>query len=539
MTRRVMLAGGLEQTVTRPIIITLCKDVMVMLQMDKNTYVQYGDQVLINNSDQGRDTMSKAIPDRLLTVNVKENPIDGLEVTRTPLKAQTPPFYKDDEVKTKASTVYKDMELNLEIKYRSKSKAHITSLLNRISLMTSDSSHFNRHNIEFSYEIPKTVGTFIGEVFNIKKEHKPDLVEEDYMDECLDMKRIDRINSLSSVTAKSSYVVREAQTEVLGYINGEIHDKEASEEGNYHTIDLVYTIQYVKPVAIHIEFPILIYNKPLPNSFTNLDVKPIIHSKYFESYKDLESLLTNYSTFGINYSGFYLTHPPQDDFKQPYELSGYQTLMSLLTIVNPTDTTNIMFNINDIGGVKLKDSVIDFLLHDKDVVGTMFDSLFFFALYENDQINYNNKLYLDDEGNVKHTLPLDISKTYRVFIFLINDVTMLSCKSKSSTIDFLNSEIELAKEQQRTMSDFTAEINKDSSRSHLPGEGLEQIKTEELFIDTYFSFFQVPDEDIFSGFQNIPQLSPAEILFKVKLPDFGWSKLTLYHHTDVSKLIRS
>ena len=117
MTRRVMLSGGLEQTVTRPIIITLCKDVMSMLQMDKNTYVQYGDQVLINSETQGRDTMSKSLPDKLLSVNVKENPVDGLEVTRVPLKAQTPPFYKDSEVDTSASTVYKDMELNLEIKF--------------------------------------------------------------------------------------------------------------------------------------------------------------------------------------------------------------------------------------------------------------------------------------------------------------------------------------------------------------------------------------------------------------------------------------
>lgn len=539
MTRRVMLSGGLEHTVTRPIIITLCKDVMSMLQMDKDTYVQYGDQVLINNSTQGRDTISKSLPDRLLSVNVKENPVDGLEVTRVPLKAQTPPFYKDDEVSTKASTVYKDMELNLEIKYKAKSKAHITSLLNRISLMTSDSSHFNRHNLEFSYEIPKTVGTFIGEVFKIKKTIKTDLVEEEYTKECLDMNRIDRINSLSSMMAKSSYVIREAQTEVLGYINGEIYDKEATEEGNYHSIDLVYTIQYLKPVAMHIEFPIMIYNKPLPTSFTNLDVKPNINAKYFESYKDLESLLTNYSTFGINYSGFYLTHPPQDDFKQPYELSGYQTLMSLLTIVDPNNTDNVMFNINNLGGMKFKDSVVNFMLHDKEVVGEMFGSLFFFALYENEQINYENKLYLDDDGNVKHTLPLDITKTYRVFIFLINDPTMLTSKSKANTIKFLNNEIELAKEQQNKVSDFTAEINKDSSRTHLPNQGVEQVKTEELFIDAYFSFFQVPDEDIYTGFQNIPPLSPSEILFKVKLPDFGWTKLTLHHHTDVSKLIRS
>ena len=539
MTRRVMLSGGLEQTVTRPIIITLCKDVMSMLQMDKNTYVQYGDQVLINSETQGRDTMSKSLPDKLLSVNVKENPVDGLEVTRVPLKAQTPPFYKDSEVDTSASTVYKDMELNLEIKYKSKSKAQIASLLNRISLMTSDSSHFNRHNLEFSYEIPKTVGTFIGEVCNIKKSVKTDLVEEEYMSETLDMKRIDRINSLSSMMSKSSYVIREAQTEVLGYIKGDIYDKEANEENSYHTTELTYTIQYLKPVAIHIEFPIMIYNKPLPNSFTNLDVKPVIRAKYFESFKDLESLLTNYSTFGINYSGFYLIHPPQDDFTQPYELSGYQTIMSLLTIVNPNDTDNIMFNINNLGGMKFKDSVVNLMLHDKDVIGEMFGSLFFLALYENNQINYENKLYLDETGNVRHTLPLDITKTYRVFIYVINDATMLSCKSKSDTINFLNKEIELAQEQKNSMSNFTAEINKDSSRSHPASDGVEQVKTEELFIDTYFSFFQVPDEDIYTGFQNIPQLSPAEILFKVKLPDFGWSKLTLYHHTDVSKLIGS
>lgn len=537
MTRRVMLSGGLEQTVTRPIIITLCKDIMTMLQMDQNTYVQYGDQVLINKSDTGRDTLSKSLPNKLLSVNVKENPVDGLEVSRVPLKAQTPSFYADKETNTSATTIYKDMELHLEVKFRTKSKAEATSMVNRIGLMTADSSYFNRHNLDISYEIPSTVGTFIGEVYKLKKSVYTDLTEEDFSNNSFDMTRIDRINSLSSLMAKSSYVLREAQVDVLGYINGDISNKEAQEEDQYHVVEFTYTISYLKPIAMHISFPILIFNKTLPNSFTGLDNKPLITAKHFESFKDLEELLTKYSTFGINYNGYYLTHPPQDDFTQPYELSGYQTVMSLLTVVDPVNTSNIMFNINNIGGLSFKDSVKELMIFDKDIVGEMFNSLFFFALYENDRINFDNKLFLDEEGNVKHTIPLDITKTYRVFIYVINDATMLSCKSKTRTLKYLNDEIEYNRELRKSL-DFSAEIKKDSSRSHQDVEGVEQVKTKELFLDSYFSFFRVSDETLYNAFSMIPTLSPADILFKIKMPDFGWSKLTLYHHTDVSKLIK-
>lgn len=523
-----MLSGGLEQTVTRPIIITLCKDVMKMLQMDSDTYVQYGDQVLLDSSSTGRNTLSKSLPNKLLSVSVKENPVDGSEVSRMPLHTQTGKFYKDDEAQTSAGTIYKDMELHLEIKFRTKSKADVSAMINRIGLMTADGSYFNRHDLHISYELPPTVGTFIGEVLKIKQSVYPNLTGDEYTEATFDLGRVDRINSMSSLLTKSSYVIREAQTEVIGYIDGELNNREAQEEDQYHVLELTYTIQYLKPIAINIDFPILIYNRTLPDAFTQLNTKPPINPRHFDSYKDLEELLVNFKSFGINYNGYYLTHPPQDDFTQPYELGGYQAVMSLLTLVKDDPVDNKIFNINNIGELHLKQPIIDLLLYDKDNVGKLFESMFYLALYENDRIDHDNPLYLDNDGNVCYTKPLDKSKSYRVFMYLANNPSQLNGKSKVRTLKYLNDEI--AKGHNKKI---------EGSMAYERVSDVEQYKTEELFLDTYFSFFQVSDEVLLDGLNRVSQLTPGEVLFKIKMPDFGWGKLTMQHHTDVSKLIRS
>ncbi len=94
MKRRIPISNGVEETITRPIIRKVVKDLMSMLNISK-TEVKYSDETIIEPSSTGRDTSSKGIPKRLIDVKVTEKPDSNEDVAGSTLKEKFGDIYND------------------------------------------------------------------------------------------------------------------------------------------------------------------------------------------------------------------------------------------------------------------------------------------------------------------------------------------------------------------------------------------------------------------------------------------------------------
>lgn len=535
MVRRVMLSNGLNITIVKPIVITLANDLIKMLGVKSDTTVKYGDDYIINPSTTGRATMDDNTPSTLLEMTSKHLPVEGTDLSTIPFKSQTGSFYTDEETRTSAETVSKEMELVLSIKYKTKSETEANRIVSNIRLLTADASSFKKHKIALSYELPKTIKTFIHAVYNIKKTVYKDLDLEDFLTNTI-TKKIDRINSLDGKVSSGSYVLREQHENVVGYIVGDVGETSSNKENLYNTISLNYRITYFSPLAILINYPISFFNTTLPEPFIDFSYVEPINSSHFKDYEDAEEILAKQTTFGINYNGYYLKYPSFDEFKPMFEAVGYQAIMSVLILYDGSVDKPLM-NINQLPGLTLKDSVRDLIIADKEHVGEKHESLFYIALYENDFINRRIKLYLDNDGNVYSPIKLDMTKTYRIFLYVTDSVNMLKCHTKKRTIDYLNNEIRVNQEKRET-DRFEIGRIKESDRTHGEVVGVEQVERYDLLIDAYFSFFRVPDSVVTNTITSYPTVSPSDVLFKIQIPNYGWNKLSMYHHVNVFKMLK-
>ena len=502
--RRFVTISGTEETVLKPIVNSVSKDIIDILKLNINSdfVVMYNEIPILKEFYSGPSTQDKSLKSNILEVSVKEEPIQELELTRIPVNPDSVPFFKDEETNTKATTGYRSIKLNFNFSLRSKSRSYITKVLDLLHILKIDGAMHNYHNIQISYQLPNITKKFIKEIIDIKNSYEP-LTISDFMDKTFNKNYLDSYLSLDGDIEKNTLSIKEYQSDVLGYFVGEFTEVEKEKDGIYYSINLNYIIQYQKPISVHMEFPYLIYNKRLSKLFVS-PPKDYIERHFRNHEKELISLLTIHQAFGINKQGYYLTYPRDDEFNIRDPLYGYCPIISLLCIVNKNDPTDL-FNIDNMGTIQFLDVVSEFIKLQKDYVTKYQGSLFYFALYENDCIKSNN-LSMDELGNLKTLKDMDIRNTYRVVISICSDISIVQYPNRQVIIDFLNENIR-------------------------NGKGT-------LLLDSYLSFFKVELSKVFETYNKQVIKNPGGLLIELQLPDFSWPKLSNQHHTEVYRLLK-
>ena len=113
----------------------------------------------------------------------------------------------------------------------------------------------------------------------------------------------------------------------------------------------------------------------------------------------------------------------------------------------------------------------------------------------------------------------------------------ISNSERYKIISFINREIIDNIDKVRKLSDFGIENQKVSIRINNNKLGEEVYKTEDLFFDVYMEMFDVEKDIVTNAVSNFGTTQSAgEIFFKIKVPDYGWPKLSVGHHVKIFKL---
>lgn len=501
--KRMVTIPGTADSIVRPIGLSISNDLLKILQIEnKNVITNFSDNPILMEHNSGASTLDKTLNSEVLEITMKEEAIQDLELTRVPIHPDSIPFFFDPETHTKATVAYRSIKLNFDLKLHSKSRSFINNVIDLLHVYKIEGAMHNLHNLQLLINIPNVTSDFIQEVFEIKKSYDNTLVLSDFLKDTLNKNCIDQMLSLDGNQSKSRVVVKEYQNDALGYFLGEFTEIEKDKEGIYHTLSLNYIVQYQKPVSVHMEFPYLIYNKRLSEKFIKTPVD-YVKRNFRNHEKELMLFLDKNPSFGINKMGYYITYPRDDDFDIRDKMFGYCPILSLLCQVDK-DHPKDLFNILNLGTIEFIDSVKEFLILQKDYVTTYMQSLFYFALYEDDCIK-GNLLSMDELGNLTSLIDLNYKCTYRVVIFICCDISLIPMPNRKTIIDFLNSDL---------------------------------LKNKGQFLNSYLSFFNVDKSKIWDIYQSLTDKSPGSLLLKLRLAEYEWPKYNATHHTEVYRLLK-
>lgn len=127
--------------------------------------------------------------------------------------------------------------------------------------------------------------------------------------------------------------------------------------------------------------------------------------------------------------------PMVDEHQIPIAtLPDYRPLFSLLLVVA---NDKKVCNIKKLPGVDIMKAYVQHMLNNKDTVLTEDTGLFQIALYEDNARYDKTKLKLKSNGELVSDTNLDVTKTYRIVLYMKNDIQHISTDEKDELMDLL------------------------------------------------------------------------------------------------------
>lgn len=502
---------GIETTVIRPVVINAVEDIKRLISLNSKVYTSYDEEDAIYKTKNGSGKLTGQLNSQDEFVKVTydvTNSVDNHELLLTVVNPETIPIYLDKDVNAQALFINHKRYLNINFTYGTNSLGKISSMVNRLRLMTSSDGMYSTHDLEYIISLPDWFYGILNEINTLKNKRLTTAVDFDhYLAETFD-NRLLVLNDHSGNVIKSNYAIREVQLRALGSIMDDLAsiNYETITNGKF-TITFNYRIELELPVSLQVIYPILVYNTRINKKYrTFIEEKGFIDKgvRTYGSRGIYDIIDRPRGNLSLQKGKYYLTIPREDNITLPLPPPNTVRLFSVLIMVDENDLRNLL-NIKDLGLISFKDSVLKLLLEqERTFINDLYSSIFNFELYMD---NYRSKirLLLDELGNLRTELDLSLMKTYRLVINIVADTDFLLRQAK----DRLKAYVELEKEIliEARGRDLTTDYNKSKEYSF-----------PETFIDNYITLLSVPTAEV----NNAITKNYKDIMFNIKEPH--WAK---------------
>lgn len=448
---------GIEESVDRPIHNSVVNDIKKLLVIDSDTKVFMDTYEPSSNIDTTKDKLGQirsnnAPRDEYMTVDINEDSAEGFGLDLVNNTPGTYPIYYDSEINAKILPVLHKRTITMSVKYINKSKSKVNAVLNRIRLMSSNDGMYKPHTLEYHYGLDNYVLSLISNINDLKNDKlTTPITLEEYINNTFD-NRVDYLNSLDGVIGKMGIGIREAQIEVLGYITNEVHNlkKDFNDTHNTYSITIDYKFSYDKPIALLMQYPIMVFNHPIDARYRVKQERKLpkigLRTKDTQPYYDAFSEKIEKI---VKPTDNYIHLPVEDNYEVPKLNDNYHRLFSILTQVD-TNTPTDLFYLDELPGIVFKDSIIDYIKLDKDNLSKQYGGLLYFELYNYTKREYNNKIIIDlvteningvDVERVKlsTTEPMSVKGEYRVVVSILNKIFNMETTRKDALIKLIDS----------------------------------------------------------------------------------------------------
>lgn len=441
---------GIEESFTRPVLVTMVRNINTLLGIKRNIYVRFDNKesVIKSKTKLGNIRGNNTIKQERIDIEYEEISEPGNELSLLIPRNDFKPIYRDKDIDAMFRPMFHGRKMNITYKYSSKSKSTVYAYINRLRTYTSTHEMYNYHNLEFHYTIPNNVIELLDTIRQMKNEvDKTEYTLSEYLGLTMD-NRADIANTLDGDPNKCELIIRERQSEVIGFIEDNLHDiqPEYDDSTGYWSITFQYTAEYEKPVGLILHYPITIYNQVIPKKFRDfiqVDQRDLKHS--YNTWRRIEPSILKKSLMGhdkyhIDKNIGYLRIPIYDT-KALTPLSDIYRRIFVVSIIVDKEDPTFLFNIDDIPGINFKPSIIRFFKDSEfPYIGQLHASLFYANIYRDGKVQEDMKVIMEHNGDLRTTKPMDIRETYNLSFNILIDLRFLVPESYHRIINYLNND---------------------------------------------------------------------------------------------------
>ncbi len=434
----------IENTIISPVIVSVMNELKKILFVDKDTHIKIMNketEYIAKNWKAG-DTKNNSIEgprDEEVEIEYEISYDDQYLKTTKYRDNRSRHILLDPVTFTNVKSLYLETIVKLNFKIKNKSKINLTNTLNTLRLRFIKNREVNCHDIEYYYILPEFVPVLIN---NIRFNKDYALGTETSFDEYLSTmvsKGFTFIGNQSGDLKSTSLTFKEVQKGVIGMFKNDMLNSEKvfDKETNMWESSFEYELRFDQPMFYDIEYPTIAYQYKLEETFINLykltgDCSIDVNGDYYQGLikkfninreaVNIMSRLGNRNT--------YVRIPESDIHIDIYPQALVTRIFSVQVTINKEDKKSL-FNLNDLGDIQVVEDVLDVIRDcEYQYMTDIFESIFYVEIYENDKRMDGDALNIDQYLNVVANEDLDMSKSYRVFFNVIEDLGTLSVTAK-------------------------------------------------------------------------------------------------------------
>lgn len=444
---------GLDETVVRPVMTIVVKDILKMFKINHDVYIRfYENEPVRQQTGNGTVTGSNTVMSEWVQLTTDENSDDNTELSLFTLRPDQKEIYKDEDITASIVPVYHNRKVSANIKYYNQSKSKIDSIVNLIRMAISTDDIYWTHQLEYSYAIPNFVLALVLHICKLKNDRyvkdssKTPIPHDKYIETHFD-DRGRYMYSPDNVSQKANLGIQEAQLSVQGYMTGEIHNIKAEydNEKSAWFISLDYEFMYEKPVSLVLDYPIIVFNQQIDKMFYTHLAQKTTQPTAFRSYgtKHLARFANPRSTVTNLNRDYFLRIPSFDNTKLPTPAAFTARMFSTLVMLDDEDLKTLI-SLSEIPTVSFKKSIYNFIVNsEKDNIFTLHESLIYAEVYKNGKRDTSISLHLNSDGIITADEPFDIYGLYHVSFSVITDMDILSVAARERLKEYIASEKDL------------------------------------------------------------------------------------------------
>lgn len=437
----------LEETITRPLLLQVLKELALTLNFHPDTKVYYNDQDIQIIPEEAKTTPGANYYKPNLTngnklfVELEEiypeehilaQAVDA-KYNQNLLEDKNAPWFVREvggRVSARLSMRYRTTDKTSANKFRS----HVYTRLAR------GFTHAKIDRVGLSFPISDEVLAIIMQVW-INRNKLADLLGNEKMPFMEYLRQCEKHSFSVETNLKgehSTLVFRRALGNVVISLDSKELSTPAKVEDGAYEVSLEASYHYIKPISFFINYPIFTYNNVLNQSYFDAsydrnadslgDLVPTTHSNTLLSiFDDFE----NRRRVEIK-SQHPIYLPSCDDWvvKGDHPKFSVPIIQQLIgvDVLNPS----LVFDLNELftnENIEFNPKLLNYMQFNKDDLLKEYKLPIFFAVYRGDELLTYNDFYVDDDLQIKSRAPLDPTKLYHLNMYLLTNLDLLSSET--------------------------------------------------------------------------------------------------------------
>lgn len=436
MPKLVYSNPGVRDSVTRPVVLDIVRQVLQWTGLNVDTPIQYPGETettfqpgstITNEAEFNRFESHQRVHIEV----TEDSQVDRILSTAVLYDDHVHIFW-DGETNVFIKPSYSPTEVGITFSLRSTDQDAAMRWRDEIRTRVSMGREHRIHNATYSYIIPTELLDVLKVIHQLQENVAP--YNRTYQ-EYFDAHKSTKIRLLSDLVGKNTtWGVGETQAGLVGGFDFEGHPEKGTKDadGSAWTISFSYKFFYDKPVATVMRYPLMVHNQLIPKEHRPTALPPRMEDNKLNYSLSSRALATFQSFRHSENKGHPGVGIPEFDEFIPAQNSVASDTLRVFTALTSIDPANPLdlLSLRELGDVKLDPILFDFLGKEAPWVTKHGQSIIHLNVYEGQFIMPNDSYELGEDLMVRLKSTPNLRSIYHVRLALFERVIELPIEAK-------------------------------------------------------------------------------------------------------------